>query len=87
MNLGDTIHENLSIKRQYENLKMGAHKDLANFKAKYDRAVSNWITFKNTVMTDAELAWGFFERLNDSIYFEFKRDVNNSVNVSKSISA
>ena len=66
---------------------MGAHKDLANFKAKYDRAVSNWITFKNTVMTDAELAWGFFERLNDSIYFEFKFDFNNSVNVSKSISA
>ena len=66
---------------------MGDYEDLANFKARYDRAVSNWITFKNTVMTNAELAWRFFERLGDSIYFEFKCDVNNSLNVSKSISA
>ena len=64
---GDTILDKMAAKREYEKLKMGEYEDLANFKARYDRAVSNWITFKNTVMTDAELAWGFFERLNDCI--------------------
>ena len=68
---------NATVKKTYEECKMGAVERFARFKERFDVALKNYQTTLSDAkkLSDVEIAWDFFYKLDDKRYDDFMKKI------------